>query len=352
MAEKINGRVAYADLLRSFATIGVILLHLASSQIGNVPVGSGAWQVFNLYDGLLRWCVPVFVMLSGMFMLDPKRPLPLSKLFFHNILRILLCLLFWNWLYILIGSGNISLHGILWALREAFGGQYHYHLWFLYVLLGLYLVTPILRAFVRGASRGDLHYFLLLAFLFSSLIPTVCYLWPGSTGTLQLWYRRLSVQVITGYVGFYVGGYYLKEYTISRVSEAIIYVLGGLGAVATVWGTAVLSGRGGKLVTTLYEYTSPNVVCFSVAVVVLFRYVLGVSEERSRRQRLSGMARISFGIYLVHDFFIMLLANLHITALSFSPVAAVPVLGAVVFLLSFAVAWLVSRIPFVGRWLT
>lgn len=352
MAEKINGRVAYADLLRSFATIAVIVLHLAGSQMANVPVGSGDWQVLNLYDGLTRWCVPVFVMLSGMFMLDPKRSLPLSKLFFHNILRILVCFLFWNWLYILIGSGNISVHGVLWAFREALVGQYHYHLWFLYIIIAFYLVTPILRAFVRGASRGDLRYFLLLAFLFSSLLPTLFRLWPNATAGLQIWYKRLAVQVITGYVGFYVGGYYLKEYTISRVAEAVVYVLGLCGAIVTVWGTAVLSRRAGTLVDVLYEYASPNVVCFSVAVVVLFRYVLGVSEERSRRQRLSGVARISFGIYLVHDFFIMLLNNFHITVLSFTPVAAVPALAAAVFLLSLAVAWLISKVPFVGRYLT
>ena len=93
-------------------------------------------------------------------------------------------------------------------------------------------------------------------------------------------------------------------------------------------------------------------VWFSIAIVVLFRYVLGVSEERSRRQRLGGVAQISFGIYLVHDLFIMILRSLGITTLSFAPVASVPVLTAVVFLCSFAVAWLLSKIPFVGRWLT
>ena len=46
-----------------------------------------AWQVFNLYAGLTRWCFPVFIMLSGMFLLD-KRALPLTKLFFHNLLRL------------------------------------------------------------------------------------------------------------------------------------------------------------------------------------------------------------------------------------------------------------------------
>ena len=94
MSQKINGRVAYADLLRVFATIAVSGLHLCANPVMGLSVSSQAWQIFNIYDGLVRWCVPVFVMLSGMFMLDPKRPLPLVKLLFHNALRILISLVF------------------------------------------------------------------------------------------------------------------------------------------------------------------------------------------------------------------------------------------------------------------
>ena len=220
------------------------------------------------------------------------------------------------------------------------------------MILGLYLITPILRAFCDGANRGDFHWFFLLCFLFASLLPTAFRLWPNSTAVIQVWYDRLDVQLVMGYVGYYVAGYYLREFVIGRIAEAVIYVLGVLGAVVTVWGTAVLSRQAGRLVDVFYGYFSPNVCAFSVAVVVLFRYVLGVSEERSRRQRLSGVARISFGIYLVHDLFIMLLRFWGITTLTFSPVASVPILTAVVFLCSFAVAWLISKIPFVGRWLT
>jgi len=358
MAQKLDGRVVFADLLRVFATLAVIVLHLASSQMGMVSMNSSAWRVFNIYDALVRWCVPVFVMLSGMFMLDPKRSLPLGKLLFHNCLRVFLALLFWAALYALegcvaaYGLDALSLSVYLSYLRAIFlGTNTHYHLWFLYMILGLYLVTPILRAFVRGASRADLHWFFLLCFLFASLLPTLFKLWPNATAPLHAWYDKLSVQLVLGYVGFYVAGWYLREYTISRVAEAVIYILGILGAVVTAWGTRVLSLRAGVLVEVLYLFLSPNVVLFSVAVVVLFRYVLGVSDERSRRQRLSGVARISFGIYLVHDFFLIILGHLGLTTLSFAPVLSVPVLAALVFLCSFALAWLISRIPFLGRWL-
>ena len=358
MAQKINGRVAFADLLRVFAILAVIIIHLSGSQMGQVAVTSRAWQVFNMYDGLAHWCVPVFIMLSGMFMLDNSRPLPLSKLLLHNCLRIVTCLLFWTGVYAvadyMLSGGGFSWRMLWRSMLSALLGNYHYHLWFMVMILGLYLVTPVLRAFCRGASRRDFHYFFVLAFFFASVLPTLFYLFPGSTtvGAIRAWYAWMDVHPVLGYVGYYVAGYYLLKYTISRLAEAIIYVLGIIGAIVTVWGTSVISRPAGGLVDAFYGYSAPNLVFFSVAVVVLFRYVLGVSEERSRRQRLSGVARLTFGIYLVHELLIMILRHLGVTTLSFDPVLSVPVLAALIFLCSFGIAWLIAHIPFLGRWLT
>lgn len=356
MAQKVDGRVIFADLLRVFATIAVILIHVAGSQMIGPEVTSRTWQVFNIYDGLSRWSVPVFFMLSGMFMLDPKSNRSLGKLFFHNALHIFICLIFWGGVYgvadYLLAGGQFTWQG-LWAnILTALKGQPHYHMWFLFAILGLYLVTPILRAFVRGASRADFHYFFALCFLWVSVLPILFHFYPNASAVLQTWYNRLDIHLVMGYVGFYVAGYYLREYTISRIAEAIIYIFGIAGAVVTVWGTSVLSRLAGGLDQTFYSYTSPNVVAFAVAVVVLFRYVLGVSDERSRKQRVSNTARYTFGIYLAHELFIMLLYRFGVTTLSFTPVLSAPVLTAVVFLGAFGLTWLIYHIPFLGRWLT
>ena len=236
------------------------------------------------------------------------------------------------------------------ALYQVLLGRTSFHLWFLYMIIGLYLVTPILRAFVRGASRGDFHWFFLLVFLFACIIPTILRLRPSQT--LSLYVNNLNLKLVLGYVGYYVLGYYLKAYTLSRPAEYLIYVLGILGAAVTVGGTAWLSQQRGMLVQTLYNYDSPNIALMSAAVFVFFRYVLGVSEERSRRQRVSGVAKISFGIYLVHVFFLILLRHFGITALSFVPALSVPVLSAAVFLGSFTVAWPLSKLPLAGKYLT
>ena len=312
MGKTVGGRLAYADLLRCAAMLAVIVVHVSGGSLEAAAVGSPAFQVLNLYDGLAHWCVPVFVMLSGMFLLDPGHSLPLSKLFFGHILRIAVALTVWGTAYA--------------------------------------LVTPILRAFVRGASRGDFHWFFLLVFLFACIIPTILRLRPSQT--LSLYVNNLNLKLVLGYVGYYVLGYYLKAYSLSRPAEYLIYVLGILGAAVTVGGTAWLSQQRGMLVQTLYNYDSPNIALMSAAVFVFFRYVLGVSEERSRRQRVSGVAKISFGIYLVHVFFLILLRHFGITALSFVPALSVPVLSAAVFLGSFTVAWPLSKLPLAGKYLT
>ncbi|MEG0756338.1 MAG: hypothetical protein RR450_08065, partial [Oscillospiraceae bacterium] len=82
------------------------------------------------------------------------------------------------------------------------------------------------------------------------------------------------------------------------------------------------------------------------------RYVLGVSEERSRRQRLGGVAKITFGIYLVHDFFLILLRHFGLLQPALTPLIAVPLIVCAVFLGSCLVIWPISKIPFVGKYLT
>ena len=354
MSKTSDGRLAYADLLRVLSIAAVVVIHVVSLWIYDVPAGSGAWNVYNVYDSLVRWCVPVIVMLSGMFLLDPKKSLTLPRLFLHHILRIFVALVVWGALYAIVDFGRVdgvfTLAGIRSALYTALLGNTHYHLWFLYVILGLYLVTPILRAFVQGASRKDFHYFFLLCFVAAYLLPTLLQLRPSQTVSVYL--SRLNLHMVMGYVGYYVAGYYLKTFTLGRVAEIIIYLLGIAGAAVTIWGTRVLSRQSGTLSGVLYDYMTPNVAAMAVAVFVLFRYLLGVSDERSRRQSLSGLAKITFGVYLIHDLFLMAYRHLGVTQLPLPPVLAVPAVTALALIPSAAVAWLISKIPFAGRCLT
>lgn len=354
MSGRPQRREGWADLLRCAAVLAVIVLHTAGSQLSNAPLGSAAWHVLNGYNSLSRWCVPAFIMLSGAFLLDPERELPLKRLFSRHILRIAAALLVWGAFYALLGyfancGGAPTLSGTGAALYSALLGNTHYHLWFLYMVVGLYLVTPVLRAFVRGADRQAAGTFFLLAVLFACLLPTLLRLRPSQTVSTYISY--LNVKLVLGHVGYFTAGYYLRTREISPKLRRWIYALGILGAAVTLFGTAGLSLARGTLVQTLYEYDSPNVAAMSLAVFVLFR---GARERNALPcpAWAGQVAGISFGIYLVHETFLMLLRHSGITALSFFPLLSVPVLTALVFFCSLAAAWLISKLPVLGRCLT
>lgn len=353
MAQKVDGRLAYADLLRAVAVIALLLLQLAQSGAASTPVGSSAWTVYHVCAALTCWSGPVFVMLSGAFLLDPKRG---GRLTVHalRVLRLFLALVVWSAVYALLGylsqGGRLSVDGMLAALRKAALGEVSGHLWFLYLFLGLYLAAPILRAFVRGASRAQLHYFFLLTFLVTFLLPTALRFFPSNPLFTHL--DRMQLYLVLGYVGYFVAGYYLKTYTINRLAEAVLYVLGAGGAFVTVWGAAALSRRAGALDETLYGALTPNVCAMAAAVFVLFRYVLGISEERGRRRRMAGVGRVSLGICALYPLFLGLLTRLGLFSLPLTPALALPLDTALLFLLCFAGAWLLSRIPVIGAYLT
>jgi len=346
MARTAEGRLAYANLLRALATLAAIVYFVAGNW-SHTQAFIPHSNTFHIYQVLTVWCIPMFAMLSGAFLLDPKKSVRLRDIFLKYILRIVIALIFWGCLYALLECKDFSWAQIRQALRNVLWADTQHHFWFLFVMIGLYLVTLILRAFIRGASRGDLHWFFLLVFLFASLLPTAGVLLPGKLTLLTVWADKLDIHLVLGYVGCYVAGYYLKNYTLNRLAEFIIYILGILGIVGAVWG--VLHGTS---LSVLLSPISPHVLFMSVAVFVLFRYVLGISDERSRRQRLGRVSRISFGIYLIHHFFLMLLDFFGISTLSFHPIASVLVLSGAVFLCSFCIAWLISKIPLVGRYLT
>ncbi len=350
MAGKSGGRLLYADLLRVVATVAVIMIHISGGWISEAAVGSAAWNTLNLYDGLTHWAVPAFIMLSGMFLLDPKREVNLHSLLFRQALRLVVALVVWSAVYALFGAflntGSVTLNDLIDGLKALVWGNLHYHLWFLPMMIGLYLVTPILRAFVRGATQKELNWYFFLAFVFAMVLPTVLALRPSQT--VSSWISQLDIRIVLSYASYYVLGYCLKTCVLSPVVELIIYILGAAGAVWTVWGTAWLSQIQGARFT-FYNYNSPNIALMSAAVFLLFRRLPLRSESGGW---ISALSSITFGIYLCHDLFLMLLRHFGVSTLSFFPVLSVPLLTLGVFLCAALVAWPLSKIPLVGRFIT
>ena len=210
-----GGRLAYADLLRVMAMLAVIVLHVSGGWLESLPVGTADWHALNVWDSLCRWCVPVFVMCSGMFLLDPKKALSWPSLFLRYILRMVTALLFWGTAYRLLYelvAGTLRPASLPRVLYAVILGNTETPLWYLTMTIGLYLLTPLLRAFVRGARRSDFHWFFLVYALFMLVIPL--FLRLRGSQTVALYANRLYLNFTLGFpplafVGYYLAGYYL-----------------------------------------------------------------------------------------------------------------------------------------------
>lgn len=76
-----------------------MVIHVAADNWNAADVRSFEWQVFNFYDSLVRFGVPVFVMISGALFLKPDKDIPVKKLYSKYIFRIVIAFVFWSFIY-------------------------------------------------------------------------------------------------------------------------------------------------------------------------------------------------------------------------------------------------------------
>ena len=234
----------------------------------------------------------------------------------------------------------------------------NYHMWFLFLIVGLYLVTPLMRKI--SADRGMLNYFLVLSLFFGFLIPTLRHqVIPFSVAlaesdtihALLKDYDSMRIYLPLGYTGYFALGYYLYKRNLTPGERIVIYVLGVAGFLLTITGTAVLSRNLAKANSAWYEYVSLNVLLESMAVFVLVRYSSRYWKEKARNL-LTAMADKTFGIYLIHLLLVEFLADIiGLKSTLFTPVLSVPLLAALTFAVSYFAAKGLKRLGRFSRYI-
>lgn len=343
MAER--QRQLYLDVLRIVSIAAVVVIHTAAEYWTALDVTSYEWKVETVYDGLVRWAVPVFVMISGALFLDPSRDQPIKKLYGKNILRIVTIILFWGTIYALLAGlpSDASAPSLYAFFKAAIFG--HYHMWFLYMIIGLYAMTPLLRLITK--DQAATRYFLAAAFLLNTAIPFICSF--GKLYSLAALVDTLQIQLPLGYSFYFMLGYYLKTVNMPRTGYVIAGVLGAIGLAFTVLLTLWASARAGAPVSTYFDNFSLPVCLTSTSIFLMARY-RGEKSDNSRKgggRIITALSSCTLGVYMIHA---MLLEKLHaagITTLSFDPALAIPLIAGGVITVSFALSFILKQIPVV-----
>ncbi|MBR0092356.1 MAG: acyltransferase family protein, partial [Lachnospiraceae bacterium] len=292
-------RKTWADILRIAATAAVMLLHISAHRWDSTELQSYDWQALNLWNSLSRWGVPVFTMISGSLFLNSDRS-P-QTIFRKNLVRIVASFVFWSALYAFVRvylTGNRSF--FTFAEQFVYGA---YHLGFLYMIAGLYLLIPLLRK-IRE-DRALTKYFLLLGLVFGFLVPqliSILTVFAPDWGNLfQGAFSHISMHFVISFPFYFVLGSYLSEEDFFEHRPVLFALSGVAGFLCTVLGTVWISFLQGKPSQMFYGYFSLNVLLESVFVFCLFRKAFGKRDAEGKGARFAAyLSDRCFGAYLVH----------------------------------------------------
>lgn len=242
----------------------MLLLHAANDLTSQTMSSLEIWRwcVVDVYQSVGRMGVPLFVMLTGALLLAPsKQNEELGTFFKKRFSRIGLPFIFWGALYFIWdfyvenqpATQSFFVDGIL-------KGPY-FTFWYLYMLVGLYLVTPLLRVLVANASEKLLKYGFAIWFIGTALIPLIPFLSStvlGTTYTLDS-----NVFVIPEYVGYFVLGAYLVNVKVTN--RRLLAGVMALGIALTAVGTYIIAMTvGGGTTYFFQEYISPTMILSAV----------------------------------------------------------------------------------------
>ena len=343
-------RILYFDALRVIACLAVIVLNLTSRWFNILSLETQSWMALNIFNGTANIAVPIFVMISGALFLDPERRPDLPGLLKKNVLHIAVTFVFWSALYSLVDYWQgVRMRDVAFNFISG-----HSHLWFLYMIAGLYLVIPLLRKITE--SRRLTVYFLVLWFVFSVLTTTaeacVSYFRSYFPHWIDVIQEAANVNLVTGYVGYFVLGHFLHHRDFTKKERGILCGLGVVGAALTVLFTYMFSRKTSALDLSFYNTMSLGVLLEAAAVFVLFKYHTPQTGNLRLRKLLETAAVCSFGVYLSH----MLVIRIAPTLFPFSEVKiplafSIPLYALGIFLLSFLVTFILKKIPFINRYI-
>ena len=297
-------RTNYYSYLRAIACMAIVLLHTADASvmlygdaISNMQKSVSMGMVY-----CMMWAVPTFVMVTGALLLNPEKEITYKKLYGKYILRIVLALAAFGLIFrcfdIVMNGEPWSVTSVLQGLWNVMIGKSWAHLWYLYLLIGIYLLLPFYRKIAANSSTRELWYLLGIYALFISILPLtgmvdVDLAFYIHTSTIYPFYLFLGWTISSG------------KLNISKQGGAILFLVGTLLLITVVRARYM---NGIEEAAKLLNYSSVFVILQSMGLFALFKQEDGDGNELSFTKRiLLDIDKCSFGIYLVQMIFVRLI---------------------------------------------
>lgn len=324
--------------IRAISCIAVVILHTFFACYGVFKPDDLQYDLSVIIRNLMFWAVPCFFMVTGALLLDPKRNVDYPKILKKYIPRMLIALFVFSFIFkfidILLGLDDLTWGTLVGVLKDIVIGQGWNHMWYLYTMVALYLLIPLIRPFIKLSQRKEQITFLVILSLFLSIFPFICALLKIETA--------FYIPVYTIYPLYLLMGYILYNKYFDCQSIVMILILGYIAGI-TAFTRFYLNNNDETIKGLVNSYSFPVTVFGAVGMFMLLRSI-------SRKIRiLEFIDNNSFGIYLMH----MIPIKVFCIKSGFDPYSIgtwfVFVVAAGVFMITLFTTALIRKIPIVSK---
>jgi surface polysaccharide O-acyltransferase-like enzyme len=288
--------------------------------------------------------VPAFVMITGVLFLNPEKNITLERILKRYFLRIILAIIVFGVPYCFMeiffnNNFSFKLNQIGIAALNVIQGKSWDHMWYLYMIAGLYLFIPLIKIFVVNATKNVIKYTLVVLFIFTSVIPSLESILPYKFG--------IYIPINSIYVFYLLLGYYI-HYNRIEIKNRILFVLIIVYVLFVIFmpfnKNFVSLENGGHIILT--GYNSPIVVMVTVGIFCL------LYQKDKKNKIMDAIAPMCFGIYLIHTLFINFLYKfIKITPEKYPLIIVIILTSILTILLSLCFSYLARKIKIIRLYL-
>ena len=333
-------RLIWVDACRVIAIFAVILIHTAVPVVdGYRTIPLDYFLAANLIDSLSRVSVPLFAMLSGVLVMGYSPDIQLQRMG-GRLLRVIVPLVFWSFIYLgWSGFWRVKPLSFLEAISMMLEAPVMYHLWFVYMILGVYLLLPLISVISKVILQNQrlAAYAFVLWFLINSA--------PAYYPINLL--SELKLANFLNWAGFFIIGHYVTHASIfNRIPAwlcAVVFIFASLCTFFLNWRINAHSSIPNE---TAYNFLTPNVVLASIAAFLLIQKLQIPGYLDKPLAFISGLV---FPIYFMHILVIEILKagwlGFSISSYSLHPSVGILTLSIATFLISLTIAAITRLVP-------
>lgn len=330
------------DLLRIISAVAVIMIHVSARWFGyaidTIAQGLSMQDIVSpfwlcIYNSVSRFAVPCFVMLSGAFILDNERNAEYRNFYSKSFSKIGVPTIVFSILYVLYQIPSYfwgGINGLASLAKRIIEGNPMYHMWYMYMLIVLYILAPVVIRFKNSISEKNFYKISLVFLAFASIS-----MWTGSP--------RLAWDVGGSfeYLGYFMIGYSIRKSSRKNNGKAVLAGSAGILLEVCAAGLEYLQMAAGiaedELKYTIVGPSNPLIVLASVLIFYGFT-VLDIKKDVAK------LSSMTFWIYLIHagvwDFITKAAAKRGYILVKSDGMVWIPVWVAVVFVIS----WILSKL--------